>query len=193
MKKVTLIGDSIRLGYEGAVRTELEGCAEVWAPEGNGMHSVNHLFFLSWYLEQPADLIHFNFGGWDCRRLGASRSDNAVPLEQFARNLDFILSTVRANTRAILIWATITPVIEARYNGRQSRPFDPRRVASDHERYNETALPILEKHGVALNDLHAFVTREGAEKLIDADGIHYTAEGYRLLGKKVADEIKKLL
>ena len=46
-KNVTLLGDSIRMGYEPTVRAELADVAEVWAPEGNCMHSVHHVFNLS--------------------------------------------------------------------------------------------------------------------------------------------------
>src|SRR5690606_12774045 len=98
MKKVSLLGDSIRLSYQAHVRERLADSAEVWAPEGNCMHSIHHLLNLGWYLTQPADVIHFNFGLWDCRRLARDRSENIVPVEIFARNLDHIITTVRANT-----------------------------------------------------------------------------------------------
>ena len=39
MKSVILIGDSIRLGYQGVVRQELAGTAQVWGPAENGRDS----------------------------------------------------------------------------------------------------------------------------------------------------------
>lgn len=191
MKKVTLLGDSIRMGYQETVCKELEGTAEVWSPEGNCMHSVHHLFNLAWYVDRPADVIHFNFGLWDCRRLGKSSEENAVPVELFARNLDFILEKIRAATPAVLIWATITPVVQERYNARFNKPFDPCRIAADVNRYNEAAAPVLSMHAVRVDDLHALVMETGKESLISEDGIHFTPEGSALLGRQVVREIHK--
>jgi hypothetical protein len=186
-KRITLIGDSIRLGYQNTVCDLLAGRAEIWSPEGNCMHSVHHLFNISsWYVDPVADIIHFNCGLWDCRLLERGGAENAVPVELFARNLDFILRKVRALTTAQLIWATITPVVEDRYNAHWSQPQDTTRLAGDVERYNAAAAPILLRHGILINDLHAFVEEQGRERLICEDGIHYTAPGYQLLGEQVA-------
>jgi lysophospholipase L1-like esterase len=173
------------------VRKELDGIAEIWAPDGNCMHSVHHVFNLAWYVDGPADVIHFNFGLWDCRRLGKGSEENAVPVEQFTRNLDFILGKVREGTSATLIWATLTPVVEERYNARFSRQQDPYRVAADVDRYNAAAAPVLRKHGITVNDLNGFVKENGVENMISEDGIHYTKEAQRLLGVRVAAEIRR--
>lgn len=193
MNKVTLLGDSIRLGYQETVTSELGGMAEVWSPDENCMHSVHHLFHPEWYLEQPADVIHFNFGLWDCRRLGRDRKENAVPVGLFTRNLDFILERASRESNAKLIWATITPVVQARYNARFTKPCEPCREAADCALYNSAAAPILKKYAVPINDLHQFVVEQGTEEMVCEDGIHYTAEGYRKLGVRVASEIRKLL
>lgn len=193
MKHITLLGDSIRLGYQDTVKATLKEQAEIWSPDDNCMHSVHHLFNLAWYLERPADVIHFNFGLWDCRRLGRNRTENAVPVEVFTRNLDFILEKVKAGTRATLIWATITPVVQDRYNARFNQPFDPCRIASDVDLYNAAAAPILQKHQIQVNDLNAYVTQRGPELLICDDGVHYTFSGYQELGEHVAKLIHPLL
>jgi len=194
MKKVSLIGDSIRIGYQAAVSEALDGRAEIWAPEGNCMHSVHHLFNLQpWYLDPAADVIHVNFGLWDCRRLGLDSTENAVPVEVFTRNLDFILRKVRAATSAPIVWATITPVVQVCYNARFSHPYDPCRVAADVERYNAAAASILVRHGVLINDLHAFVECHGRERMICEDGIHYTDEGCCLLAEQVTQVISRFL
>lgn len=189
--RVALLGDSIRLGYEATVRTELADIADIWSPAENCMHSVHHLFNLStYYVEPKADLIHMNFGLWDCRRLDRNRNDNAIPVEIFVRNLDFILGKIRGATSATIIWATITPVVQSRYNARFSQSFEPCRDANDVELYNAAAVPVLSHHGVIVNDLHALVERHGREKLIGDDGVHYTDAGCALLGREVAAVIR---
>lgn len=190
MTRVSLIGDSIRLGYEEAVRQDLCNLAEIWTPEGNCMHSVHHLCNLGWYLDQPAHIIHFNFGLWDCRRLGSGLPENLVPVDLFVRNLDFLLSRVRSLSKARLIWATITPIVEERYRLRFASASDPARVVGDIAIYNAAAAPVLSRHDVAVNDLHGLVSRHGAERLICDDGVHFTPVGCAILGQQVAAVIR---
>ncbi|WP_269524640.1 SGNH/GDSL hydrolase family protein [Coraliomargarita parva] len=191
MKQVSLIGDSIRMGYQHAVRAELDGEADVWSPEGNCMHSVHHLFNLAWYLDQAADVIHFNCGLWDCRRLGKGSAENAVPVDLYVRNVDFLIRQIRLRTEATLIWATITPVVQSRYNARFTQVTDPCRDASDSAKYNEALAPVLAKHGVEVNDLYTFVMDNGVEEMICDDGVHYTDAASAILGRKVAEEVRK--
>ena len=40
MKKVVLIGDSIRKGYQPKVQEKLNGEVEVWGPQDNCRHSL---------------------------------------------------------------------------------------------------------------------------------------------------------
>jgi lysophospholipase L1-like esterase len=186
-KRVTLIGDSIRLGYQDTVRELLADRAEIWSPEGNCMHSVHHLFHIQpWYVDPASEIIHFNFGLWDCRRLEQGSAENAIPVELFTRNLDILLRKVRAATTARLVWATITPVVQDRYNARFTQSQDFYRENSDVERYNSAAAPVLLRHGVLINDLYAFVEENGRTLLICEDGIHYTSQGYQMLGAQVA-------
>jgi len=193
MKRINLLGDSIRLGYQDTVKAELSGQAEIWSPAENCMHSVHHTFNLCWYIDEPADIIHFNFGLWDVRLLGEDQRDNAVPMDIFTRNLDFILRKTNAATDATLAWATITPVIAEVAGLRFPEAWRPARDAQDCVRYNEAAQPVLEKYGVHTNDLHGFVMAQGKENMICGDGVHYTDEGYAKLGRKVADFLRGLL
>ena len=41
MKKLVLVGDSIRMGYQAYVMRELFGFSDVWVPEQNGGNSAN--------------------------------------------------------------------------------------------------------------------------------------------------------
>lgn len=190
MKKIVLLGDSIRLSYEGRVKERLADRATVWSPAENCGHSVNHVFNLrDWYVLTDADVIHFNFGLWDCRRLRRGLDDTLVPVEVFARNLERIIETLREQTRAVPVWATITPMIGESYNGRNPRASDPWRKAGDIECYNEAAMAVVRRHGVATNDLYALVKSRGERSMINEDGLHYTPAGAAILGDQVADVI----
>ncbi|HEY7424188.1 MAG TPA: alpha/beta hydrolase family protein, partial [Gemmataceae bacterium] len=63
----------------------------------------------------------------------------------------------------------------------------------DVRRYNETALAVMRQAGVPVDDLHAIVERAGTEKLLGADGTHYTAAGYERLADAVADCVRRQL
>jgi len=64
-RRVVLIGDSIRMGYQAVVQRELEGIAQVSGPEQNGGTSGHVLANLeAWVLAQgPApDVVHLTCG-----------------------------------------------------------------------------------------------------------------------------------
>ena len=70
MKKILLIGDSIKIGYEKYVKIAFEGIAEVYSPTENCRFTgyiIRHL--LDWKNElncgDDVDLVHWNSGLWD--------------------------------------------------------------------------------------------------------------------------------
>ena len=66
MKKVMLIGDSIRMGYQAKVADLLAAEAVVTGPEENCRFSSYTLFNLSaWVPDDDFDVIHSNNGQWD--------------------------------------------------------------------------------------------------------------------------------
>lgn len=194
IKRITLLGDSIRLGYEATVRKELADIAEVWSPADNGQHSTHTLMnFQAWVVEPKPDLIHVNFGLWDCRRVSRQHNDNLVPLAHYRDNVASFLRLAAAATGACLIWATTTPVLQDRHRAKFTAAQDPFRVAADISLYNAAALDVAAAAQVPVNDLHAFVTNCDSSRLICDDGVHYTEEGSTLLGREVADIIRKQL
>ena len=88
MKKVVLLGDSIRLiGYGTKVPELLKDCAEVWQYEGNCMFS-NFTYRVLYDHRQSienADVIHWNNGLWDVSRLFNDETFNT--LEDYVSNM----------------------------------------------------------------------------------------------------------
>ena len=71
MKKVFLLGDSIRMGYDDFVRDLLRGTAEVFYPEDNGRFAgYTYVNIPQWkhLAGQPEEVnvVHWNSGHWDC-------------------------------------------------------------------------------------------------------------------------------
>jgi lysophospholipase L1-like esterase len=188
LKKIVLIGDSIRMGYQDTVREELADWADVWGPEQNSGTTENVLAHLDeWALTRHADVLHINCGLHDLKKeIG---QDNAlVPLETYADNVRTILTRVKSETDAILIWALTTPVNQEWHH--KNKPFD--RFEADVVAYNAAAVEIARELGVVVNDLFSAITSAGRDDLLLQDGVHFKPEGYTLLGKKVVACVKRL-
>ena len=189
MKSVVLIGDSIRMGYEPFVRKQLEGFASVWGPRENGGTSENVLSHLDeWVLSRETDAVHVNCGLHDIKK-EPGKATPAVPVESYAANVEEILRRMLDGTNARIVWATTTPVNEARHN--KTKPFC--RFEADVASYNTAATRAAERLGVRVNDLFGAVTEAGRDELLKDDGVHFTTAGCELLGAAVARALKKSL
>lgn len=195
MRRVLLIGDSIRLSYQNEVRARLADVAFVSGPNDNGQHTVNLLLNLwSWVITQAPDVVHLNAGLWDSRRLVRGGSENVVPLEQYETNVRRILTHVRTHLPAArVIWATTTPVIESQALAFHARSGLAGRCGSDIARYNAAATRVAASLDVPVNDLHAVVIAAGPERLLQNDGTHFNDAGVAILADTVAAAVRSHL
>jgi lysophospholipase L1-like esterase len=178
--RVLIIGDSISIGYTPAVKELLKGKADVTHHPGNAQDTRNGLARLDqWLGDTKWDLIHFNWGLWDLRR-EAGPFD--VPPEQYEKNLRELVKRLK-KTNARLVWASITPVTE---------PNQRKRRDEDVRTYNAIAKKVMEEEGIAIDDLYA-IAKGREQELIVKDGVHFTKDGYGVLGKAVAEAIEKAL
>ena len=186
MKKVLLIGDSIRGSYQAVVKTELQDVAEVSGPAENGGTSRNVRQHLEeWAFREDFDLVHVNCGLHDIKRPLDDHDDIEITLDEYEDNVLNILQRLK-NRGLLVVWATTTPVHGERHHA--TKGFD--RWEADVDTYNAAALKIATELEVPVNDLFAVVTAAGKDDLLTSDGVHYTAEGSTLLGKAVAEFIK---
>jgi lysophospholipase L1-like esterase len=187
--RVVLIGDSIRMGYQATVARLLGPIADVWSPDENGGNSRNVLEHLDeWAIKRKPDVIHINCGLHDLRR-EFDAPGNAVPLEEYADNVRTILERLKKKTKATIVWATTTPVNHLRHHA--TKGFD--RFESDVDQYNAAATPTAAALQVGINDLYALVMSHGRDELLLNDGVHYSEQGYELLGTAVAGALRRLL
>jgi lysophospholipase L1-like esterase len=170
LPRVLLIGDSVSRGYTQAVRKALAGRANVHrAPANCGPTASGIKHIEAWLASAPGgdrwDVIHFNFG----------IHDRNTPVKDYVARLEQLVERME-RTGAKLVWATTTPI-----------PDDPEKkqtAASIGER-NAAAADVMRRHGVAVDDLHAFITPHLAEVQPPQD-VHFTGKGYDLLGGQVA-------
>ncbi|BDT66416.1 hypothetical protein os1_05780 [Comamonadaceae bacterium OS-1] len=189
MKKIVLIGDSIRLGYQDAVTLALRHEAVVTAPAENCQSSVEvRANAHAWIVAANPDIVHLNCGLHDLR-MDAGASTHRVPIDAYAENLEAIFNLVASSGRRTLIWATTTPLIEDRHQ--QSR--QSRRYEADVARYNQAGLAVARQYGAVVNDLHAAVLHAGASRLLGPDGVHFTEDGSALLTQAVVNAVRNVL
>ncbi|NLE66520.1 MAG: SGNH/GDSL hydrolase family protein [Lentisphaerae bacterium] len=188
MKKVILIGDSIRAGYQEMVRTQLKGWADVCVPEHSGGSSKDILACLdASVISRHPDVLHINSGLHDLKK-EFGQDAAAVPLNAYAENVRAIVSRVKSETEATVIWALTTPVNQEWHH--KTKPFD--RFEADVAAYNAAAARIARELGIYVNDLYAPILSAGRDDLLLPDGVHFKPEGYALLGRTVAGFIRKV-
>ncbi len=192
MKKVILIGDSIRKGYDKFVAQALRDSAEVYYPVENCRFTQYVLRNLhSWHEEsgfgQEVDCIHWNAGLWDCLEL--FEDGPQTPLDVYELYIERICRRIRLlfpDTK--VIFATSTPVWEEAYRNPQRSI----RRNSTIEAYNAAAIRIVTKYGFAVNDLYELM--RDIPKSYYSDMTHFnTKEAAQMLAGQVAGTIASSL
>jgi lysophospholipase L1-like esterase len=182
LPRVLIIGDSISVGYTLPLRKLLAGEANLLRIPANGGTSGNGVFNMdSWLGKQKWDVIHFNFGLHDLKRL--SDGEPQVPLALYERYLRLFVTRLKS-TGAKLIWATTTPVPDG--------PVSPPRKPEDVAAYNAAALRVMKGNGIAVDDLYAFALPRLKEIQMPVN-VHFTPAGSDALAKQVAASIRKAL
>ena len=188
MKTVYLLGDSIRLGYQDTVRSELSDIAHVLAPDENCRDTRNILEHLDRWLEgiEP-DAVHVNAGLHDIKRV-ADPDQCEVPIGEYTTNVRKILDRLSA-VSDIVIWASTTPVNETDHHA--NKEFD--RFEVDVVRYNEAAHEVAGQAGALTNPLFDRMVEAGPADYLLKDGVHFTPEGSTLLGRWVGERVREAL
>lgn len=186
---VFLIGDSIRMGYCETVKQELADAAEVVYPEENCRYSQYILTSLRAWSglcdPQRVKLVQFNCGHWDAAHWdGEDIALNSIEIYQ--QNIRRIIARLRVMYPcAKIVFATTTPMNP---NGENSVN---NRTTQEIIRYNEAAIAAAEACGVTVNDL--FQLTKDWDSACYEDYCHYTREQFAVIGRYVADELRKLL
>ena len=190
MKKVILIGDSIKFGYFKYVQTALDGVAEVNHPKSSAMFGEYMLRFVhEWKKEygwpDDVDLVHRNVGLWDALELFGDKP--LTSLDYYEDVIGRLHKRLRMLfPKAKLVFATSTAVQEELY-------WDEfRRHNANIEAYNAAALRALADTDEVINDLYAVTS--GCPKECYSDVTHFDCrEGVQLVGNAVVDAICKQL
>lgn len=189
MKNILLIGDSIRMGYDKAVKNTLDGKANVYFPEENCRFASYVLRYIHEYKalvkDGDVDILHWNAGLWDCLRL--FEEEPHTPIDIYAYYIERICIRIQKFfPNAHVIFATSTSV-QSQNMGKNFKRYN-----EEIEKYNETAIQIVKKYGFAVNDLYTVSCSLPEEA--HSDPVHYyTPVGTRAFTNKVLSHIVPLL
>jgi lysophospholipase L1-like esterase len=193
LPKVVLLGDSIRLSYTATVKKQLAGKANVVSPPQNGGDSANLSKHLDkWAVQEQPVVVHFNCGIHDVKKSKATGKFQVSP-EQYEANLRAIVKRLREGTKATVLFALTTPLVDDRAAKlRADRDYELLNAST--EQYNEIARRVMQELDVPVNDLRAALggPEEQAKAIVD-DGVHFTGPGAAKLGTAVAEFIGRYL
>ena len=188
MKKVLLIGDSIRMGYDKYVKQALKDHCQVYYPNENcrfAQYILRHL--VDWKnnlnLGDDVDVVHWNVGLWDT--LVLFQDGCLTPPEFYEYFIDKICARIKLLfPNAKVIFATSTPVVENAF----LTPEISYRKNRDVKKYNDIAVKKALEYGFFINDLYAVV--ENVPEDFYSDMTHlYTPQGTQLLTDAVIKAI----
>ena len=193
MKKILLLGDSIRMGYQQYVKEELEGEYEVLYPADNGRFAAYTLWQVNQMFKhnEGIELVHFNNGYWDMN-VEAPMTEPIHPVEEYLSFLRRIVALCRQQG-AQVIFATTVPILEAGSAGDNTGVQGTINYSNEWVKtYNAAAVALMEELQVPVNDLYA-LCMEDERRYKCEDLLHLSAEGSRRCAAQVAAMVRKTL
>ena len=195
MKKVLLLGDSIRMGYDDYVKELLEGKCEVYYDAADNSRFAPYTL---WQLIQmynqygPFDLVHWNNGYWDMS-FDKTTHEPLIPVEEYAHYLRRIARILK-NKGAKVVFALTTPILTSGSaadntgTGALNISFNDELV----QKYNSVAQMIMEEERITINDLYS-LCKQDKNYFKCEDMLHLTDDGYRTCAKQISEVILKEL
>lgn len=187
MKKIVLIGDSIRMGYCEYVKNALSDVAEVYYPPENCRYAVNVLRFMGEWKSKgnwpsDVDMVHFNAGLWDVLRV--HDGEMLSTYEYYKYTIERVGKLMRRLfPTAKLVFATSTAIVEMP---------NKKRFNKDIEEFNAAAIEVLSPLGIEINDLYA-ITKDIAPEC-RSDETHFNNDhGRSVVGGAVVNYITSAL
>lgn len=185
--RILIIGDSISIGYTPFVIESLKNKANVVHNPGNAQHTGTGLQKIQeWVGDGQWDIVQFNWGLWDlCYRHPDSEVQGkrdkkngkiTYNIDEYASNIDSIVSRLKTITDAKLIFVTTSYVPEN----------EAGRFKNDAILYNDAAKEIMKNHSVVVNDIYEQSISIHQKFGKGLDDVHYITEGYIELGRQVA-------
>ncbi|MBQ2954947.1 MAG: SGNH/GDSL hydrolase family protein [Clostridia bacterium] len=187
MKRILLLGDSIRIGYCEKVASILDGKAEVCWPGENCRFAQYMIAAMGGWASavgrpETIDVVHWNCGQWDTAQFERDGRP-LVTEDEYEKALVRVDALIRRLfPNAQVIFALTTPVLPG-------VPMTAPRTTDDVVRYNRVAQRVMDRLNVPVNDLFSVAAEFSAGMYKDA--VHFTPEGYQVLAEAVVRALEK--
>ncbi len=197
LPNVLIIGDSISIGYTLPLRKRLAGRANVMRPLDGKGKPVNCgdsrrlvKSIKSWMGDTKWDVIHFNAGLHDLKRIDPAKGMKSVdpsvppcvPTGEYAENLATAVGIMKKGG-AKLVFATTTAYPAG---------VRPCRLPEDAVKYNAAAFEVMKKNDVAINDLYA-LTAPKLKEWQRPKNVHFHPKGSDAIAEHIAKVISRQL
>ncbi|HEX2272028.1 MAG TPA: SGNH/GDSL hydrolase family protein [Pyrinomonadaceae bacterium] len=123
--------------------------------------------------------------------IGINDIGHGFTIEQFARNYEEILRTLKEKTQAAIVVTNIPDI--------SSAPRIPAPMRNEYQqqiaRFNERLEEIARRHDVTVFDIYSITRRElpSHPEYFSADGFHPSDEGYELWAKEMWSTLAKVI
>jgi hypothetical protein len=179
MKKVLLIGDSTRFGYDIYLKHALKDYAKVYFPTENCMYAEHVLRRLHDYKYElkldDVDVIHWNAGLWDCLTL--FHDGTLTPIDVYAQYIERICKRIKILfPTAKAIFATSSNIVERLF----TNPDVSYRKNSDVAEFNKVAVEIVKKYDNEIDDIFEITKDIDESYYVDCSHL-YTEKGTILI------------
>lgn len=123
--------------------------------------------------------------------IGVNDIGHGLTLEQFSRNYEEILNTLKEKTQAEIVVSNLPDVSSAPRIPAPMRSEYQRQIAQFSKRLEE----IASRHGVTIFDIYSITTEELAAhpEYFSVDGFHPSDEGYELWADKMWPTLARVL
>jgi len=186
LPNVLIIGNSISIAYTPFVQENLKGVANVYRIPANGGDTNTMLKFHEiWLGNTKWDIIHFNWGLHDLKRLVDNKlnvsGNRNVSVGDYSKNLNSIVSILEKSSDK-LIFATTSVV-----------PFGAEgRVKGAEVLYNKAALKVLDLYPDVFIDDQYSLTLKNPEDQKEAN-VHFLMSGCMSQANQVSEKIIEVL
>lgn len=194
MKKVLLLGDSIRMGYEDYVRELLKDkCTVYYDEHDNGRFAAYTLWQANQFFKDYGkfDVVHWNNGYWDMN-VEAPMVDAMHPVDEYIHFLKRIIAEIQRNG-AEIIFATTTPILKS--GAAMDNTGTGMQISYNNDwviQYNEAAKKLMGSQNITVNDLYSLMLQDKNYFKCE-DMLHLTDRGYRLCAEQAARLIEEKL
>jgi len=194
MKKVLLLGDSIRMGYDEYVKELLKDKCEVYYDdEDNGRFSAYTLWQANQFFKEHGkfDVVHWNNGYWDMN-VEAPMTDAMHPIDEYIHFLKRIIEEIRRNG-AQIIFATTTPILKS--GSTLDNTGTGMEISYNNDwvvQYNNAAKKLMAEENITVDDLYSQMLKDKNYYKCE-DMLHLTEEGYKICAEQAAKLIEDKL